>query len=92
MSSKWSVVPVDKWLAWLTEAGELYKVFAKEGKERGFHPIAGAIAGAILVRAVCDMMGGDIRWWLRFIEHGTLDGVSLPPDAIPNWPRSGGST
>jgi len=90
--SKWSAVSVDKWLAWLKEAKELYDVFYETGKARRFHPIAAAIAGALLVRSVCDMMDGDIRWWLRFIEHGTLDGVELPPDAIPNWHRSGGST
>ena len=91
--SKWSVVSVEQWLAWLKDAKELYDVVYETGRTRKINPIAGAIAGALLVRSVCDMMGGDLRWWLRFIEHGTLDGVALPPGSIPNWlPRSGGST
>lgn len=91
---RYSLITPARFCRYVDEAQQLYDVVSRTLKERNFHIFSGALMGAQLVKAATKVMGGDLKWWFKFMESegDQISQFMVPTPAGSNFPGDEGST
>ncbi|HYD01816.1 MAG TPA: hypothetical protein VEB22_11370 [Phycisphaerales bacterium] len=66
--NEWSFITGEQLESYANDAQRLFDEMRRFAQANGIKPFAGGLCGALMVRAVNEMMGGDLRWWHELID------------------------